>query len=98
MKELFEVMVKLEDNNFLVEYDFGSNWLDIESPNGNLISVEPILINDEDTYCYDEFFNPSYAGNSTTEMNFYIENDFTSFTLKLPNANKLYNTIVEYSK
>lgn len=96
MKELFEVMARLEDSGYRLDCD--CYWLDIYSTNGKWLGVEPILYNDEDSYCYDDFFTPDFAGNNTTEMNFNFVNDIKDITLIKPNATELYNTIVEWLK
>lgn len=96
MKSLFDVMDKLEENGYSVEYDDCITWLDIESENSH-VSMKPIFLSDE--YYIDiieSYIIPDFADNDTNEMNIYLENYPKRETIQTPNATDLYNTIVEW--
>lgn len=96
MKTLFDVMDKLEENGYSVEYDDCITWLDIESANGH-VSMKPIFLSDEQSIdIIESFIIPDFADNDTKEMNIYLESYPKRETIEMPNAIDLYNTIVEW--
>lgn len=98
MKTLFDVMDKLEENGYSVEYDDCITWLDIESSNGH-VSMKPIFLSDEyNDEVIESYIIPDFANSNTNEMNFYLENYPKRETIQTPNATDLYNTIVEWLK
>ena len=96
MKTLFDVMYKLEENGYSVEYDDFITWLDIESENGH-VSMKPTISSDEyDNEDVESFIIPDFANGSTNEMDIYLENYPKRETIQKTNAIDLYNTIVEW--
>lgn len=96
MKTLIDVMDKLEENGYSVEYDDFITWLDIESENG-YVSMKPTLSSDE--YANEDvasFIIPDFENGSTNEMDIYLEDYPKRETIQKPNATDLYNTIVEW--
>ena len=95
MKTLFDVMDKLEENGYSVEYDEWITWLDIESDCGH-VSMQPMLNDEYGIEVIESYIIPDFANSDTKEMNIYLENYPRRETIQAPNATELYNTIVEW--